>query len=300
MPTLIVIAGPTASGKTSLAISLAKYFSTEIISADSRQFYQGMDIGTAKPSQEQLSTIRHHFIDSHQITDPYNISDFENDALEKINQLILDHNVVIMVGGSGLYIKAVCQGIDEIPGRDENIREKLIESLEKDGIRSLQDKLKILDEEYYNEVDLSNPHRLIRALEVCMSSGQKFSSLRKSKAISRPFQIINIGLLLERDELYSRINLRVDQMISEGLVDEARSLLPFRQVNALNTVGYKELFDYIDKKCSLEVAIDLIKKNTRNYAKRQMTWFRKEEGMKWFDPEETDAILKYLEEQIPN
>ncbi len=300
MPTLIVIAGPTASGKTSLAISLAKYFSTEIISADSRQFYQGMDIGTAKPSQEQLSTIRHHFIDSHQITDPYNISDFENDALEKINQLFLDHNVVIMVGGSGLYIKAVCQGIDEIPGRDENIREKLIESLEKDGIRSLQDKLKILDEEYYNEVDLSNPHRLIRALEVCMSSGQKFSSLRKSKAISRPFQIINIGLLLERDELYSRINLRVDQMISEGLVDEARSLLPFRQVNALNTVGYKELFDYIDKKCSLEVAIDLIKKNTRNYAKRQMTWFRKEEGMKWFDPEETDAILKYLEEQIPN
>jgi len=300
MPTLIVIAGPTASGKTSLAISLAKYFSTEIISADSRQFYQGMDIGTAKPSQEQLSTIRHHFIDSHKITDPYNISDFENDALEKINQLFLDHNVVIMVGGSGLYIKAVCQGIDEIPGRDENIREKLIESLEKDGIRSLQDKLKILDEEYYNEVDLSNPHRLIRALEVCMSSGQKFSSLRKSKAISRPFQIINIGLLLERDELYSRINLRVDQMISEGLVDEARSLLPFRQVNALNTVGYKELFDYIDKKCSLEEAIDLIKKNTRNYAKRQMTWFRKEEGMKWFDPEETDAILKYLEEQIPN
>ena len=299
MPTLIVIAGPTASGKTSLAITLAKYFSTEIISADSRQFYQGLDIGTAKPSQDQLSTITHHFIDSHKISDSYNISDFENDALEKIKKLFHKHEVVLLVGGSGLYIKAVCQGIDEIPGRDEGIREKLIAILEKDGLKPLQDKLKILDEEYYHEVDLSNPHRLIRALEVCMSSGQKFSSLRQSTITRRPFNIIKIGLLLERDELYSRIDQRVDQMFSEGLLEEARSLLPFRHVNALNTVGYKELFEYFDENISLEDAIETIKKNTRNYAKRQMTWFRKEDGMKWFDPEESEAILKYLEERIP-
>ncbi|TAH43571.1 MAG: tRNA (adenosine(37)-N6)-dimethylallyltransferase MiaA [Bacteroidetes bacterium] len=298
MPTLIVIAGPTASGKTSLAIRLAKYFSSEIISADSRQFYKGLDIGTAKPTKEQLSSVRHHFIDSHEISDPYNISDYETDALKKIEELFLKNEVVFLVGGSGLYIRAICHGINEIPGRDESIREKLIEMLDTYGIQALQNKIKELDAEYYNEVDLNNPHRLIRALEVCISSGQKYSSLRQAEIAPRPFNIIKIGLLLDREELYSRVENRVDEMISDGLVDEARSLLPFRNANALNTVGYKELFEFFDNNCTLEQAIDAIKKNTRNYAKRQMTWFRKEEGIKWFDPEDTKLIIKYLEDEL--
>ena len=298
MSTLVVIAGPTASGKTSLAIWLAQHFSTEILSADSRQFYKGLDIGTAKPSASELALVKHHFINSHEVTDPYNISDYEQDALKTLSEIFIKNNVAILAGGSGLYIRAVCSGIDEQPGRNDTIRLELTQLYESKGLEELQNKLKILDPEYYDNVDLSNPHRLIRALEVCLSSGRKFSDFRKNEIIKRPFNILKIGLLLDREELYERIESRVDQMISLGLVAEAKTLLAHRSVNSLNTVGYKELFNYMDNNSTLTEAIDLIKQNTRNYAKRQMTWFRKEEGIKWFDPTDFPAILNYIESKV--
>ncbi|HNS12337.1 MAG TPA: tRNA (adenosine(37)-N6)-dimethylallyltransferase MiaA [Bacteroidia bacterium] len=298
MPTLIVIAGPTASGKTSLAIKLAQHFSTQILSADSRQFYKGLDIGTAKPSSSELALIDHHFIDSHNITDDYNISDYEQDALKILESIFTKVNVAILTGGSGLYIRAVCSGIDEQPGRNDSIRKDLINIYESKGLEELRIKLKSLDPVYYNSVDLANPHRLIRALEVCLTTGKKFSDFRKNVPVPRPFNILKIGLLLSREVLYERIDKRVDQMITQGLVQEAQRLFPYRHVNALNTVGYKELFNFIDGKTTLEEAIDLIKQNTRNYAKRQMTWFRKEQGIKWFDPEDYSGILNYIESKL--
>lgn len=298
MPSLIVVAGPTASGKTSVAIRLAQHFSTEILSADSRQFYRGLDIGTAKPNKKELSLVKHHFIDSHELHELYNISDFEKDALSLLNKIFKKNEVAILVGGSGLYIRSVCKGIDDIPGRDENIRNEIQELLDKEGLIALQNKLKVLDPEYFNKTDISNPHRLIRALEVCMLTGKKFSELRKSTVVQRPFQIIKIGLLLEREELYRRIDQRVDQMMADGLMDEARSLSTYKNLNALNTVGYKELFDLFEGKTTEAEAIELIKKNTRNYAKRQMTWFRREEEIKWFDPEDFSEIVNFIEKQI--
>jgi tRNA dimethylallyltransferase len=298
MPSLIVVAGPTASGKTSVAIRLAQHFSTEILSADSRQFYRGLDIGTAKPNKKELSLVKHHFIDSHELHELYNISDFEKDALSLLNKIFKKNEVAILVGGSGLYIRSVCEGIDDIPGRDENIRNEIQELLDKEGLIALQNKLKVLDPEYFNKTDISNPHRLIRALEVCMLTGKKFSELRKSTVVQRPFQIIKIGLLLEREELYRRIDQRVDQMMADGLMDEARSLSTYKNLNALNTVGYKELFDLFEGKTTEAEAIELIKKNTRNYAKRQMTWFRREEEIKWFDPEDFSEIVNFIEKQI--
>ncbi len=298
MSSLIVVAGPTASGKSVLAIQLAKHFSTEIISADSRQFYKGLDIGTAKPDEAELASVKHHFIDSHDLSNLYNISEYEKDTISILNKLFQKNDVALLTGGSGLYIKAVCEGIDVIPGRDETIRKEIQILLETHGIQALREKLKQLDPEYYSRVDNSNPHRLIRALEVCMLTGEKFSGLRKSTALVRPFNIIKIGLLLEREDLYRRIDERVDHMMACGLLEEARSLLPFRHLNALNTVGYKELFSHFDQEISLEHAVDLIKKNTRNYAKRQMTWFRREEGIKWFDPKDILEIIEYLERKL--
>lgn len=298
MSTLIVIEGPTASGKTTLAIQLAQHFSTEILSADSRQFYKGLNIGTAKPSQKELSSVKHHFIDSLDLTDDYNISDFEKDALSTLHNIFSKKNIAVLAGGSGLYIRAVCEGIDEIPGRDESIRLDIIKLLEENGITALQNKLKILDPEYHRSVDLSNTHRLVRALEVCISTGQKYSGLRKNQASKRDFNIIKIGLLLEREELYKRIDQRVDEMVKQGLVQEVKSFIDFRERNSLNTVGYKEIFEFLNGNISLEIAIDLIKKNTRNYAKRQMTWFRREEGITWFDPNSVSEIINFLEEKI--
>jgi tRNA dimethylallyltransferase len=279
--TLIVIAGPTASGKTALAIELAKKLDTEIISADSRQFYREMSIGTAKPTPEELSQTKHHFINSHSINEGFSVGDFEYDGLALLESIFKNHDTAIMAGGSGLYIKAICEGFDDLPSASPEIRTRLNQEFEENGITYLQDKLKMADSEYYSKVDLSNPQRLIRALEVFEHTGIPFSSYRKGFATVRPFNCIKIGLDLPREVLYQRINQRVDNMVTNGLIEEAKSLLAYRHLNALNTVGYSELFDYFDGKTDLETAIALIKQNTRRFAKRQMTWFRKDEQIRW-------------------
>ncbi|MDB5159524.1 MAG: miaA [Mucilaginibacter sp.] len=283
---LIVIAGPTASGKTAAGILLAQYYKTVVVSADSRQFYREMSIGTAKPGWNELAAVKHYFIDSHAITEPFSVGDFEKDGLALLDDLFKTHDKVILVGGSGLYIKALCEGFDDIPQADEGTREQLNFEFKEKGIAALQEELKIADPDYYNEVDLSNPQRIIRAIEVFRSTGNPFSSYRKATVNKRPFNILKIGLDLPREILYSRINQRVDEMVKQGLVDEVRSLTPYRQYNALNTVGYSELFDYFDGKIDLNKAIDLIKQNTRRFAKRQLTWFRKDQQMHWLKPDE--------------
>ena len=280
---LIVIAGPTAVGKTAAAIKLAQQLKTEIISADSRQFYREMSIGTAKPDAVELAQAKHHFIDSHSITENFNVGDFEKQVLQLLDELFKTHNQVIMVGGSGLFIQAVTQGFDNLPTADPETREQLNHELAEKGIGYLQEKLKEADQDYYNQVDLNNPQRLIRALEVFEATGKPFSSYRKATINTRPFESIKIVLDLAREELYNRINLRVNMMVEQGLVEEVRSLLPHRHLNALNTVGYSELFDYFDGKTDLQTAIDLIKQNTRRFAKRQLTWFRKDKDMKWLN-----------------
>jgi tRNA dimethylallyltransferase len=285
---LIVITGPTASGKTALAIGLATKLNTEIISADSRQFYKEMSIGTAKPSPVELSQARHYFIDSHTITEPFSVGDFERQGLAVIKNVFETHDTAIMVGGSGLYISAICEGFDDLPKASPDIRKKLNLAFQENGISYLQEKLKSADPVYYRQVDLNNPQRLIRALEVFENTGQPFSGYRKSVPTPRPFKCLKIGIDLPRDLLYSRINHRVDEMVKQGLVEEAKVLLPFRHNNALNTVGYTELFNYFDGKTDLETAIALIKQNTRRFAKRQMTWFRKDKEICWIDPANTD------------
>lgn len=293
--TLLVIAGPTAVGKTAVAIKLAQQLETDIISADSRQFYREMAIGTAKPTIEELSQAKHYFIDSHSITESFSVGDFEKQGLALLNTLFKTHDTVIMVGGSGLYIKAICEGFDELPTASQEIRDKLNSEFNDNGIASLQEKLKIADPVYYEQVDLNNPQRLIRALEVIESTGKPFSSYRKATINTRPFQCIKIGLNLPREILYQHINQRVDEMVKQGLVEEARSLLPYRHLNALNTVGYSELFDYFDGKTDLNSTIELIKQNTRRFAKRQVTWFRKDKEIKWIDAaaiDLTETILK--------
>ena len=282
---LIVIAGPTASGKTAAAIELAKNYNTVVVSADSRQFYREMSIGTAKPTAEELGVVKHYFVGSLSITKTYSAGDYEKECLELLNKLFKIHNVVILVGGSGLYIKAVCEGFDKFPDTKPGIRETLNKEFEEKGIGYLQEKLKIADPEYYSQVDLNNPQRLIRALEVFESTGKPFSSYRKTSANNRPFRIIKLGINVPREILYQRINQRVDDMVKQGLVEEVRPLLPYRHLNALNTVGYSELFDYFDGKTSLETAIELIKQNTRRFAKRQMTWFGKDNEINWLAPD---------------
>ncbi len=298
LPALIVIAGPTASGKSSLALEVAKHFGTEILSADSRQFYKKLNIGTAKPTAPELLNIRHHFIDSLDPEESYNASDYEKDALKVLEKIFSVRKVAVMAGGSGLYIRAVCEGIDEAPARNEEIRKVLLKLQRSQGLTALQDLLKQLDPEYHSVVDLKNSRRVIRALEVCMETGKKFSEIRSSSHAKREFRIIRIGLMPDRQELYSRINVRVDEMIKQGLVEEARSLIGFKHLNSLNTVGYKELFSYFEGKTSLEEAIEQIKQNTRNYAKRQMTWFRKEKDIQWFGRAEPKKIIQWLEEKI--
>jgi tRNA dimethylallyltransferase len=288
--TLIVIAGPTASGKTAAAVELAKYYKTVIVSADSRQFYREMSIGTAKPTDDELAAAKHYFINSHTITEPFTAGDYEKLSLNLLNELFEIHNTVILVGGSGLFIKAVCEGFDEFPDTEPGLRDKLNMELDEKGINYLQEKLKIADPEYYNKVDINNPQRIIRALEVFESTGKPFSSFRKSTANNRPFKVIKLGLQLPRAALYQRINLRVDDMVKEGLIDEARSLLPYRHLNALNTVGYSELFDYFDGKTDLNSAIELIRQNTRRFAKRQLTWFGKDKSIQWVPADSPDLM----------
>lgn len=296
--TLIVIAGPTAAGKTSLAIQVAKHFKTEIISADSRQFYREMSIGTAKPSKEELAAVRHHLIDSHSIHDSFSVGDFEKEVINLLEKLFKTHEKVVLVGGSGLFINAVCNGFDELPVATEETRSRLNELLDEKGIEHLQEKLKKVDPVYYAEVDIKNPQRLIRALEVFESTGKPFSSYRTNISKKRNFNIIKLALSPNREKLYEQINLRVDQMFENGLLEEVKGLSEYRHLNALNTVGYSEIFEYLDGKLSKEEAIDKIKQNTRRFAKRQLTWFKKSEDIQWFDPQESGSILNYLDDAI--
>ncbi len=297
--TLIVIVGPTAIGKTSLSLALADYFSTEIISADSRQFFKEMSIGTAAPTPEELAVAPHHFIHHKSIEEEYSVGDFEREALDKLNQLFQKHDKLIMVGGSGLYVDAVTKGLDKFPEVDASVRENLNAELQEKGIENLQQQLQKLDPEYYSEVDLQNPHRLIRALEICIGTGKPYSSFRRNLKAERPFRSIQIGLTANREIVYERINRRVDMMMEEGLLEEAKRLYPKRGLNALNTVGYKELFHYLDGEWSLETAVEEIKKNSRRFAKRQFTWFRKNEAITWFDYTTPPAeIITYLEQQF--
>lgn len=273
---LIVLTGPTAVGKTKYAIAMAKQFETEIVSCDSRQFYKEMSIGTAVPSLEELAAVKHHLIHHKSVVDYYNVSMFEQDALKILNVLFKTKDVVLMTGGSGLYIDVIANGIAELPDADLALREQLKFECEEKGLLFMVQKLKLLDEEYYNTVDLSNKNRVLRALEVCIQTGQKFSQLRNNSKVIRPFNIQKICLMRDRAELYDRINKRVDSMIQLGLLDEVQSLLPMRDFQSLNTVGYKELFDFFDGNVTLEKAIENIKTNSRRYAKRQITWFKRD------------------------
>lgn len=281
MKKLIVIGGPTASGKTGLAIALAKKFHTEIISADSRQFYNKLDIGTAKPSTTELNSVVHHFINFLEPNEDYNIGRFEIEALKKIEELFKTNEHVVLVGGSGLYIQAVCEGIDELPESDPILREKFKKIIEEDGLEKLAEYLKEKDPEYFEIVDKKNKHRIIRALEVIEQGGITYTELRKSNKKIRPFDIIKIAIDLDRKELYQKINERVDDMMKLGLVGEVTSLLPYRNLNALKTVGYEEIFDYLDHTIPLDEAVELIKKHSRNYAKRQVTWFKRDKKFEW-------------------
>lgn len=293
---LIVVTGPTAIGKTTFSIKLGEHLSTEILSADSRQFYKEMKIGTAFPGPEELKAVKHHFLGNLSISDEYNVSKYEQQALELLDALFDTHDHVILTGGSGLYIDAICKGIDDLPDFDPVLRNKLKDDIKNNGLLSLTERLKDLDPEYYAVVDLKNPNRVMRAVEVCLQTGMTYTSLRKNTGKARPFQIIKIGLNMQREALFERIGARVDKMMQDGLLDEVRELLPYRDHNALNTVGYKELFLYLDGMVTLEDAIEKIKTNTRRYAKRQLTWFKRDEEMNWFEPHEFDKVLVFLEE----
>ena len=293
--TLLVILGPTCVGKSDLSVELALHFKTEILSCDSRQFYREMSIGTSVPSKRQLKLIRHHFIQFISVNDYYSSSLYERDVLKLLNQLFQSLNPLIMTGGSGMYADVVCEGIDDIPDVDQSIREKYTRKFAEEGLEGLRVSLKLLDPEHYAKVDLKNPKRIIRALEICETTGYPYSSFLKRDKRERDFRIIKIGLNRPREELYERINTRVDQMIDQGLENEARELQGLRHLNALNTVGYKELFDYFEGSCSKERAVDLIKRNTRRYAKRQLTWWAKDGSIRWFHPDQKEEIIRYIE-----
>jgi tRNA dimethylallyltransferase len=298
-PLLVVITGPTAVGKTQLCVEVAQHFKTEIISADSRQFYKELAIGTAKPTTKEMQNIKHHFIDSHSITSNYNVNDFEKDALAKLNELFQHHKMVILTGGSGLFIDALCDGFDNnLPGADDNIRLQLDQLYQKYGIEILQKKLQQLDPVFYKVIDLYNVKRLNRAIEVCMLTGKPYSSLRSGNKQQRAFKVLKIGINREREELFDRINKRVDVMLKEGLLEEVKSVLPYQDRNALKTVGYTELFDFLEKKCTLEQAIQNIKVNTRRYAKRQINWFTKDKEYQWFHPTNIKDIMKRIDLNI--
>jgi tRNA dimethylallyltransferase len=296
---LITIVGPTAIGKTALSIQLAQHFNTEIISCDSRQFYKEMTIGTAVPTKEELDAATHYFIQDRSIFDTYSVGDFERDALNKLDELFKIHDVIIMVGGSGLYVDAVINGLDYFPEIDPSVREELNKELEEHGLHYLQHKLKELDIDSYHQISLDNPQRVIRALEVCIGSGKTYSSFKNKPKAKRNFNSIKVGLKADREIIYDRINQRVDIMINEGLIEEAKKLYPHKQLNALQTVGYRELFEAFEGTITTGFAIDEIKKNTRRFAKRQLTWFRKDESILWFDYlTQLKTILKTLKKSL--
>jgi tRNA dimethylallyltransferase len=294
MNTLISIVGPTGIGKTDLGISIAKKLSTEIISADSRQFYKELKIGTAMPDEKQLLEIKHHFIGHLSIHDYYNASIFEFGVIELLEKLFKQKEQVLMVGGSGMYIDAVCKGIDDLPEIDQEIRASLHAKFEKEGIESLRFELKRLDPEYYSIVDLRNPKRILKGLEICLMTGKTYTSFRTSEKKERDFRILKIGLNMDRKKLYQRIDKRVDKMFEAGLLEEAKNFYPFRNLNALKTVGYKELFEHFDGMYDLDKAIELIKRNSRHYAKRQLTWFGRDKEIEWFEVSDKDKIMEYI------
>jgi len=296
---LISIVGPTAIGKTDLSIKLAQHFKTEIISADSRQFYKELKIGTAAPTLHDLSQVKHHFIHHKSIEDNYNVGAFEKDALQCLNILFKSHKVVVMVGGSGLYIDVISKGLNDFPEIDDDIRKRLNQQHKMDGLQNLQEQLKIHDSITYNTIELDNPHRVIRALEICIGTGRPYSSFINKNKTKRSFKLVTIGLKADRNIIYNRINDRVDHMMESGLLEEAESLIQWEDLNSLNTVGYKELFHYFKGEWDLDFAISEIKKNSRRFAKRQTTWFKKDESIIWFDIEsEIETIIKVIEENI--
>lgn len=291
---LIVVVGATGSGKTDLSIRLARYFDAPILSTDSRQIYRGLPIGTAQPTAGQLAAAEHHFIATHDITENFSCGEFEVQALALLDRLFASHDTVIAVGGSGLYVQALCEGMDDLPHADVQLREELNRRLDSEGLGSLLEELRRLDPEYYDRVDRNNPARVLRALEVCLQTGRPYSSMRTGERRKRDFRFVKIGIEMDRDVLYDRINRRVDAMVADGLEEEARAVYRFRNLNSLQTVGYKEMFEYFDGTISFEEAVDLIKRNTRRYAKRQMTWFRRDGGIRWFSNGEFDAVVKYV------
>ena len=295
---LIVLAGPTASGKTATAIKLAKALDAEIISADSRQFYKELSIGTAAPTAEELSQVKHHFVHNLSIEDKYDVADYEKDVLSFLKQYFKTKDIAVMTGGSGLFIDAVCNGLDEMPDISEEVRNKVTKMLETDGIEGLQREVERVDNDYFQVVDKQNPRRLQRALEVYYQTGKPYSTFRQRNVAKRDFEITKLAILWDRDKLIERINQRVDMMMQQGLLDEVKSVYPKRHLNSLNTVGYKELFDYLDGKCTLEQAVEQIKINTRQYAKRQMTWLRKNGDYQWFTIDEVDGIFNTLFEKL--
>lgn len=292
---LIVVVGPTGSGKTALAIALARHYGAPIISTDSRQVYRGMPIGTAQPTADELSLATHYFIADREPEDDFNCGRYEVEALSLLERLFVDNDYVVAVGGSGLYVKALCEGMDELPETSAELREELKQRLATDGIESLFNELQQLDPVYAEVVDRYNPARVMRALEVCLASGRPYSEQRHGERAQRPFHIIKVGTDMPRDILYERINRRVDMMVADGLVEEVRALIPKRHLNALQTVGYRELFDYFDGHSTLEEAIDLIKRNSRRYAKRQLTWFRRDDETAWFAPSDVESIIDHID-----
>jgi tRNA dimethylallyltransferase len=295
---LIVVSGPTAIGKTALSLEIAKKYNSEIISCDSRQFFKEMSIGTAVPSKDELEEVKHHFIQNMSIADTYSVGKFERDALTKIEELHKSSNIVVMVGGSGLYIDAVCRGLDDFPTVSKELRDELNNRCKTEGIQVLANELQLIDPEYHKIVDKLNPHRIIRALEIYKASGKTFTSFRIRQQQQRNFKTVKVILSREREELYQRINKRVDIMLEQGLLKEVKSVYQYKDNNALQTVGYKELFAHLDGEISLEFAISEIKKNTRRYAKRQMTWFRRDPETVFFNPEEPKTVFSYLENYL--
>lgn len=295
---LLVIIGPTGVGKTELSLRIAENFGTEIVSADSRQLYANLKIGTAAPTPEELQRVPHHFIGTLQLTDYYSAAQYEEDALKLLDHLFQTKDVVILTGGSMMYVDAVCKGIDDIPTVDEETRKTLLERYEKEGLEQLCAELKLLDPDYYKIVDLKNHKRVIHALEICYMTGKTYTSFRTQEKKTRPFRMIKIGLIRDREELYARINQRVDIMMEQGLLDEVKQVYPYRQLNSLNTVGYKELFNYLDGEWALPFAIDKIKQNSRIYSRKQMTWFKRDEEIRWFHPNQEEDILTYIKQKI--
>lgn len=298
MKTLIVLIGPTGVGKTELSLRLAEQFNTCIVSADSRQLYADLKIGTAAPTPDQLKRVQHYFIETLQLTDYYSAAQYETEVLQLLEKLYTEHDVVLMTGGSMMYVDAVCKGIDDIPTVDAETRKLMLQRYETEGLDRLCAELKLLDPEYHKIVDLKNHKRVIHALEICYMTGKTYTSFRTQQKKERPFRILKIGLTRDREELYDRINRRVEQMIEDGLVEEARRVYPHRTLNSLNTVGYKEIFKYLDGEWTLPFAIEKIQQNSRIYSRKQMTWFKRDEDIRWFHPEQETEIVAYLRSQI--